>query len=99
MGEIQQIGIDLILRLQQFSPTLDGVMRGLSALGTEAFYVLMLTFVYWCIDVYLGVRIAVLLVASNFVNTLEMCIRDSSRCARSSATPVSSGCSSAGSTP
>ena len=70
MDGIQQIGIDLILWLQQFSPTFDGVMRGLSALGAETFYTLVLTFAYWCIDIHLGVRIAVLLVASNYVNTL-----------------------------
>jgi hypothetical protein len=70
MDAIQQIGIDLILWLQQFSPTLDGVMRGLSALGIEILYTLVLTFTYWCVDIHLGMRIAVLLVASNYINTL-----------------------------
>ena len=70
MDAIQQIGIDLIIWLQQFSPKLDGMMRGLSAPGTETLYTMVLTFTYWCVDINLGMRIAVLLVASNYINTL-----------------------------
>jgi membrane-associated phospholipid phosphatase len=57
-------GLRLVQALQVYSPGLDGVMAFLSFLGTIAFYILMVPFVYWTIDRRLGIRLfQILLVA------------------------------------
>lgn len=70
MDAVARWGTGLILVLQQASPGLDGVMRFLSFLGAEEFFVLLLPFVYWCVDARWGFRALAVLVLSDFINGL-----------------------------
>jgi membrane-associated phospholipid phosphatase len=63
-------GIDVVLWMQRASPTLDGLFKALTFLGSEEFYLLLLPLVYWCIDRALGARLIVLLLFSAVVNTV-----------------------------
>jgi membrane-associated phospholipid phosphatase len=63
-------GVDVVLWMQQASPSMDGFFKALTFLGGEQFYLLLLPFVYWCVDRVLGIRLIVLLLASALVNTV-----------------------------
>ncbi|GBD85994.1 undecaprenyl-diphosphatase BcrC [bacterium BMS3Abin02] len=69
MGAILRWGIDVVLWLQQASPSLDGLFKTLTFLGSEEFYLLLLPLVYWSVDRVIGMRLIVLLLFSNLVNT------------------------------
>jgi len=71
MKAVLDWGVVPILWLQQqFSPTLDLFFEALTCLGTEGFYILLLPFVYWCIDRRQGARLAVALLFSIYVNAV-----------------------------
>ena len=51
----------------------DGLLRPMkffSYLGTEEFYLIVLPFLYWCIDAGLGLRVGVILLFSSGVNSI-----------------------------
>ncbi len=62
--------MELNLALQQLSPALDGIMRALSFLGQEEFFIILIAFLYWCIDTRFAVRLLSLLALSDFTNIL-----------------------------
>jgi len=64
------MGTDLNFALQQISPALDGLMRAASFLGSEDFFLLLIPFIFWCVDTGLGARLLFLLISSGFVNGL-----------------------------
>jgi len=68
MNPILDWGIDLIAGLQTSAPWLVAPSRFLSFLGTEEFYLVILPFLYWCVDARLGLRIGILLTASDCLN-------------------------------
>jgi len=69
MNDILGWGLDAIRLVQRASsPTLTAVLKGLSALGTEYFFLLALPLVYWCIDRRRGIRMGLLFFLSAFVN-------------------------------
>lgn len=68
MNAWQGWGVNLILSLQQLSPALDGVMKFLTFLGLEDFYMLIVPVLYWCLDAALGFRMLSALVLSNYAN-------------------------------
>lgn len=70
MDVIWQWGINLILTLQQQSPGLDLGMKFLSLLGGEEFFMLLIPFLYWCVDTAWGMRVLALLLFSDFTNGL-----------------------------
>lgn len=71
MSGLLDWGIGIILWLQShFSPALDGVFKAITFLGEEDFYLLFMAFLYWCVDRYLGARATLLLLFSNYTNTL-----------------------------
>ncbi|MDI6773060.1 MAG: phosphatase PAP2 family protein [bacterium] len=70
MDVIWQWGINLILTLQQHSPGLDLGMKFLSFLGGEEFFMLLIPFLYWCVDTTRGLRVLALLLFSDFTNGL-----------------------------
>ncbi len=70
MDAISQWGINLILILQRASPGLDGAMRSLSFLGKENFFLILIPFVYWCVDTAWGMRALGMLLLSDFANGL-----------------------------
>lgn len=68
MNPIYEWGINLIIALQTGAPWLKTPMQFFSFLGTEEFFLFFLPFLYWCVDVRLGVRVGVMLSLSNSVN-------------------------------
>jgi len=69
MNSVLDWGIDFIAALQTSAPWLVAPSRFLSFLGTEEFYLLILPFLYWCVDVRLSLRVGVILSISSSVNT------------------------------
>lgn len=63
-------GVQIILWMQQFSPTLDLPFIGLTMLGSEDFFLVIVAFVFWCLDRRTGARLAVLLLASVWLNSV-----------------------------
>ncbi len=64
------MGTELNVALQQFGPAFDAAMRALSFLGSEDFFLLLVPFIFWCVDSGFGVRLLFLVVTSDFVNGL-----------------------------
>ncbi len=63
--------MEILLWLQAHrTPWLDQAFAFLSSLGTEAFYLLFLSFFYWCLDPRGGSRMTVILLLSLFLNGL-----------------------------
>jgi membrane-associated phospholipid phosphatase len=69
MNTILNWGTHFIAGLQTSAPWLEAPSRFFSLLGTEKFYLFLLPFLYWCVDVRLGLRIGVILSASDCLNT------------------------------
>jgi membrane-associated phospholipid phosphatase len=69
MNAVLDWGIHFIAGLQAGAPWLEAPSRFFSSLGTEEFYLLILPFLYWCVDVRLGLRISVILSVSDTLNT------------------------------
>jgi len=61
---------DLNFALQQLGPAFAAVMHVLSFLGSEDFFLLLIPFLFWCVDSGFGVRLLFLVVTSDFVNGL-----------------------------
>lgn len=71
MGSIESWGVSVILWLQSFSaPGTVLLFRLITFLGDEKFYLLLLPFVYWCLDKRMGIRLAVLVLLSNTGNIM-----------------------------
>ncbi|MEI6384987.1 MAG: phosphatase PAP2 family protein [Spirochaetota bacterium] len=69
MDPILAWGLDVVRFTQVFaSPVLTAVMNGISFLGSEPFYLIMLPIIYWAVDRKRGARIALVFLASAFVN-------------------------------
>lgn len=68
-GPILQWGLHVDMWLQQFA-WLAPVMKVLSFLGTEDFFVALVPLVYWCISVEPGIDLALVLFSVNGVNGL-----------------------------
>jgi membrane-associated phospholipid phosphatase len=69
MTGIESWGTSVILWLQSFSvPPMDLFFRLVTFLGDEKFYLFLLPLVYWCVDKRLGIRLALVVMASNTVN-------------------------------
>jgi membrane-associated phospholipid phosphatase len=67
---ILEWGLRVILTLQKLSPALDLPFTLVTRLGDEAFFLLFLPFVYWCLDRRLGSRLTVLVLVSAYVNVM-----------------------------
>jgi membrane-associated phospholipid phosphatase len=67
MDALHNFEIHIILALQQFPGFVD-LMKAISFLGQEEFYLILMPILFWCYDATLGARLAVVLVASNAVN-------------------------------
>lgn len=63
-------GTEVILALQSLGDSLIAPMNGITFLGNEAFYFLVLPLLYWCIDVRLGIRVALLMLFSIGLNSM-----------------------------
>ncbi len=68
MNPILDWGIHFIAGLQTSAPWLVAPSQFFSFLGTEEFYLFILPFLYWCVDVRLGLRFGVILTVSDSLN-------------------------------
>jgi membrane-associated phospholipid phosphatase len=62
-------GTAVVLWLQQFSPALDRPFLTLTFFGDQTWFMLLLPFVYWCIDRRIGTRLILLFLVSAYLNT------------------------------
>lgn len=70
MSSLLDWGIQVILWLQHFSPTLDLPFKAISFTGEEEFYLLVLPLIYWCLNRHLGARLSVLTLFSSYISGL-----------------------------
>jgi membrane-associated phospholipid phosphatase len=71
MEAIWQWGINLIMAIQQVhGPGPDSIFRGITFLGEEQFYLLLLPLILWCFDYSFGAVLAVFFLLSNSLNVL-----------------------------
>lgn len=70
METILDWGVVPILWLQRFSPELDLLFKTFTWFGNEGCYLLLLPWVYWCVDRGHGARLAVLFLFSTYVNAV-----------------------------
>ena len=69
MDAILQWGIGFINIVQQIhGPVLDSIFNIITFLGTDRFYLLLLPLIFWCVDLRLGARLAVILLLSVYFN-------------------------------
>ena len=70
MDAIFQWGLDFSIMIQQIdTPLLDSFFRAITSLGDELFYLLLFSFLLWCVDFYLGIRVGIIFLLSVYVNT------------------------------
>jgi membrane-associated phospholipid phosphatase len=62
-------GIDWVLAVQSLGSWLELPMRFFSFLGDENFFFMVLPLLYWSVDARLGLRVAFILISSNFLNS------------------------------
>jgi len=69
MDAIFQWGLDFIIMIQQIdTPLLDSFFRAITSLGDELFYLLLFSFLLWCVDFYLGIRVGIIFLLSVYLN-------------------------------
>ena len=70
MDAISQWGLDFIIMIQQMStPLLDSFFRVITSLGEELFYLLLFSFLIWCVDFYLGIWVGIIFLFSVYINS------------------------------
>ena len=70
MDIIFQWGLNFIIMIQKIdTPLLDSFFRAITLLGDELFYLLLFSFLLWCVDFYLGIRVGIIFLLSVYVNT------------------------------
>ena len=70
MDALLQWGMDLIVAIQQIhGPALDSIFRVITLMGEEEFYLLLLPLLFWCVDVAMGARLAIVFLLSTYLNT------------------------------
>ena len=70
MDILIQSGIGWIIAIQSLGDWLRLPMLFFTALGNENFFFLVLPFLYWSVDTGLGLRVAFILVTSNYLNSI-----------------------------
>ena len=66
-------GLNLVLYLQSLGSWLINIMKIITQLGGEVFFILLMPAFYWCIDWSLGIRLGVILMFSNgLIPTLKI---------------------------
>jgi membrane-associated phospholipid phosphatase len=70
MDVLIQNGIDWIIAIQSLGSWLELPMQFFTFLGNENFFFLVLPLIYWSVDTGLGLRIAFILVTSNYLNSI-----------------------------
>lgn len=70
MDALHQLEISLVVFIQSLTVFLVQPMRMISLLGQEEFYMLIMPALYWSIDAGLGIRIGIMLLLSNELNSI-----------------------------
>ncbi len=71
MEAIWQWGLDFIHTVQLVhGPALDAVFKGVTFLGNEEFFLLLVPLLFWCVDFAVGARLAVVFLLSTYVNVV-----------------------------
>lgn len=63
-------GVEVILWFQQFSPVLDWPFKSLTFLGNLEFFLILMPFIYWCLDRRTGVRLLIFFLVSAYLNSI-----------------------------
>jgi undecaprenyl-diphosphatase len=79
MQPILDWGAEVVLWFQRFSPSLDAFFASVTFLGDEEFFLLLLPFVYWCVDRRGGARLIVIFLCSTYLNAVAKLIFDQPR--------------------
>ncbi len=79
MDALTQFELSVTLWFQGLGSWLLPVMTAVTWLGSEDFYILALTLIYWCFDKAIGVRIGLILMLSNSVNGILKILAHSPR--------------------
>ncbi len=72
-------GIEVVVWFQQFGPTLDLPFKSLTFLGNLEFFLVLMPFIYWCVDRRMGARLLVLFLISAYVNAMAKVVADQPR--------------------
>jgi len=71
MDVIFQWGLNFIIMVQQIdTPLLDSFFRAVTSLGDESFYLLLFSFLIWCVDFYLGIRVLLSVYVNNGIKEI-----------------------------
>ena len=70
MDALLQWELTVNLFFQGLGAWLSPVMAAITWLGSEYFYILFMALLYWCVDTSLGIRVGLILLLSNSVNSL-----------------------------
>jgi membrane-associated phospholipid phosphatase len=70
MEAILNLGVQIVLFLQNLGVWLKGPMRDFSFLGTEQFYLVVAPAIFWCVHPSLGLRTGLALMLSNGLNAI-----------------------------
>ena len=69
MEQVMQWGLEVITTIQKVgNPFLDTVFKGITSLGNEEFFLIVIPLVFWCVDTKKGIRLAMVVLLANFVN-------------------------------
>ncbi|QQO09249.1 phosphatase PAP2 family protein [Breznakiella homolactica] len=70
MEQVYQWGIAVIQGIQRMeNPFMTALMKGITFLGTEYVYVVLMALIFWCIDEKRGFRLSVAVIFSAWLNT------------------------------
>ena len=79
MESLLEWGVNVVLWFQQFSPALDLWFKAFSFTGDETFYLLFIPVIFWCINRHVGIRLMILFLFSNYINSVAKMIVDQPR--------------------
>ncbi len=69
MEALWEWGVAVIIALQTASAGMDGFWRGLSLLGDEIFFLLLIPLLFWCVNPRLSIQVGLVLILSTTLNT------------------------------
>ena len=76
MEQIREIEVFVNIFLQSLGPWLQSIMKVVTMLGDEIFFILVMPAIYWCVDAIAGLRVgAMLLLSGTFNNFFKLLIR------------------------
>jgi membrane-associated phospholipid phosphatase len=70
MEYLTQLFLPISIWFQQTADWLIPTMKGITFLGNIEFYLLFMPFLYWCLDITLGIRIGLILLVSAGINAI-----------------------------